>query len=115
MLYEVTTDSYVEVPDLVGLSKEEAESELLESGFKVGDVLEIESSKPQGTVLAQLPSEGSLAEPGAEVDLTVSRFLSVKVPDLVGFGLEAAKTLLDKSRLRLEGVKEQPSGKDPGT
>jgi len=107
-------DSYVEVPDLVGLSKEEAESKLLESGFKVGDVLEIESSKPQGTVLAQLPSEGSLAEPGAEVDLTVSRFLSVKVPDLAGLGLEAAKTLLEKSRLRLEGVKEQPSDKAPG-
>ncbi|AKB41511.1 Stk1 family PASTA domain-containing Ser/Thr kinase [Methanosarcina mazei] len=107
-------DSYVEVPDLVGLSKEEAERKLLESGFKVGDVLEIESSKPQGTVLAQLPLEGSLAEPGAEVDLTVSRFLSVKVPDLVGLGLEASKVLLEKSRLRLEGVKEQPSDKDPG-
>ncbi|WP_440945508.1 PASTA domain-containing protein [Methanosarcina sp. T3] len=108
-------DSYVEVPGLVWLSKEEAESKLLESGFKVGNVLEIESSKPQGTVLAQLPSEGSLAEPGADVDLTVSRFLSVKVPDLVGLGIEAAKVLLEKSRLLLEGVKEQPSDKDPGT
>lgn len=48
------------------------------------------------------------------MDLTVSRFLSVKVPDLVGLGLEASKVLLEKSRLRLEGVKEQPSDKDPG-
>ncbi|AKB17597.1 MULTISPECIES: PASTA domain-containing protein [unclassified Methanosarcina] len=107
-------DSYVEVPYLVGLSNEEAESKLLESGFKIGDVIEIESSKPQGMVLAQLPSEGSLAEPGADVDLTVSRFLSVRVPNLVGLGLEAAKVLLEKSRLQLEGVKEQPSDKDPG-
>lgn len=108
-------DSYAEVPDLFGLSKEEAESKLLESGFKVGEVLEIESNKPQGTVLAQLPSEGSLAAPGAEVDLTVSRLLSVTVPGLVGLGLEAAKVLLENSRLRLEEVKEQASEKDPGT
>lgn len=67
-------DSYVEVPDLVGLSKEEAERKLLESGFKVGDVLEIESSKPQGTVLAQLPLEGSLAEPGQKWTLQFPGF-----------------------------------------
>lgn len=108
-------DSYKEVPDLVGLSKEEAESKLLEAGFKAGEVFEKESSKYQGTVIAQLPSEGSLADPGAAVDLTVSKILSVKVPDLTGLGLEAAKTLIEKSRLRLEGVKEKPSDKTPGT
>ena len=108
-------DSYKEVPDLVGLSKEEAENKLLEAGFKSGEVFEKESSTPPGTVITQLPSEGSLAEPGAAVDLTVSKILSVKVPDLVGLGLDAAKALLEKSRLRLEGVKEKPSDKDPGT
>ena len=107
--------SYKEVPDLIGLSKEEAESKLLESGFKAGDILEKESSKPQGTVIAQLPSGSSLAEPGAAVDLTVSRIFSVKVPDLVGLGLETAKALIEKSRIRLEGVKEKPSDKNPGT
>lgn len=108
-------DSYKEVPDIIGLSKEEAESKMLESGFKAGDILEKESRTPQGTVIAQLPSGGSLAEPGAAVDLTISRLLSVKVPDLVGLGLETAKALLEKSRLRLEGVKEKPSDKNPGT
>lgn len=108
-------DSYKEVPNLVGLSKEEAEIKLLETGFKIGEVLEKESSMPQGTVIGQLPSEGSLAAPGAAVDLTVSKILSVKVPDLIGLGLEAAKNLIEKSRLRLEGVKEKPSDKTPGT
>ncbi|MHC1755323.1 MAG: PASTA domain-containing protein [Methanosarcina sp.] len=107
--------SYKEVPALVGLSKEEAENKLFEAGFKAGDILEKESSIPQGTVIAQLPSEGSLAEPGAYVDLTVSKISSVKVPDFAGLGLETAKTLIEKSRLRLEGVKEKPSDSTPGT
>ncbi|UWJ21299.1 hypothetical protein MSMAT_0042 [Methanosarcina mazei TMA] len=107
--------SYKEVPALVGLSKEEAENKLFEAGFKAGDILEKESSMPQGTVIAQLPSEGSLAEPGAYVDLRVSKISSVKVPDLAGLGLETAKTLIEKSRLRLEGVKEKPSNSTPGT
>jgi serine/threonine-protein kinase len=105
--------SYKEIPDLVGLSKEEAESKLLEAGFKAGDILEKESSMPQGTVIGQLPSGGSLAA-GAVVDLTVSKILSVKVPDLIGLGLEDAKTLIEKSRLQLEGIKEKTSDKTPG-
>lgn len=108
-------DSYKEVPDLVGLSKEKAEIKLLTAGFKAGDILEKESSMPQGTVIGQLPSEGSLAAPGAAVDLTVSKILSLKVPNLIGLGLEAAKNLIEKSRLRLEGVKEKPSDKNPNT
>ncbi|AKB71773.1 hypothetical protein MSMAC_1883 [Methanosarcina mazei C16] len=108
-------ESCKEVPDLVGLSKEEAENKLFGSGFKTGEILENESSAPQGTVTAQLPSGGSLAEPGAAVDLTVSKILSVKVPDFTGLALEAAKILLEKSRLRLEGVKEKPSDSTPGT
>ncbi|WP_269849874.1 PASTA domain-containing protein [Methanosarcina horonobensis] len=107
--------SYKEVPDLVGLSKEEAENKLLEAGFKAGEVLEKESNILQGIVIGQLPSGSSLAEPGAVVDLIISKILSVKVPNFSGLGLEAAKTLIEKSRLRLEGIKEKPSDKTPGT
>lgn len=103
-----------EVPGLVGLSKEEAESKLQEAGFKAGEILEKESSTSQGTVIGQLPSEGSLAAPGAAVDLIISKIISLKVPDFSGLSLEAAKALIEKSRLRLEGVKEKPSDKTPG-
>ncbi len=106
--------SYMEVPNLSGLSKEDAKSKLLDAGFKVGDVLEKESGTPQGTVISQLPSENSLAEPGAEVDLIISRIFSVKVPELVRLELEAAKELIKKSRLKLGTVKEETSGEKPG-
>lgn len=103
-----------EVPGLVGLSKEEAERKLQEAGFKAGEILEKESSTSQGTVIGQIPSEGSLAAPGAAVDLIISKIISLKVPDFSGLSLEAAKALIEKSRLRLEGVKEKPSDKTPG-
>jgi eukaryotic-like serine/threonine-protein kinase len=106
--------SYMEVPNLSGLSKEDAKSMLLDAGFKVGDIQEKESDTPQGTVISQLPSENSLAEPGAEVDLIISRIFSVKVPDLVRLELQAAKELIKKSRLKLDTVKEETSGEKPG-
>lgn len=106
--------SYMEVPNLSGLSKEDAKSKLLDAGFKVGDIQEKDSGTPQGTVISQLPSENSLAEPGAEVDLIISRIFSVKVPELVRLELEAAKELIKKSRLKLGTVKEETSGEKPG-
>ncbi len=106
--------SYGEVPDLVGFSKEAAEGKLLEAGFKPGEILEKDSSAPEGTVLTHIPSGGSLAEPGAAVDLIISRISSLKVPHLLGLDLESAKRVLDKSGLELGGVKEQPSDTKPG-
>ncbi len=106
--------SYGEVPDLAGLSKEAAEGKLLEAGFKPGEVLEKDSSAPEGAVIAQIPSGGSLAEPGAAVDLIISRISSLKVPNLLGLELESAKQVLDKFGLKLGGVRGQPSDTKPG-
>ncbi len=106
--------SYVEVPDLVGFSKEAAEGKLAEAGFKPGEILVQESSAPEGTVIAHIPSGGSLAEPGAAVDLIISGVSSLKVPNLLGLDLESAKQVLEMSGLKLGGVKEQPSDTKPG-
>jgi len=106
--------SYEEVPDLIGFSKEAAESKLAEAGFKPGEILEKESSAPEGTVIAHIPSGGSMAEPGAAVDLIISGVSSLKVPNLLGLDLESAKKVLEESGLKLGGVKEQPSDTKPG-
>ena len=106
--------SYGEVPDLVGFSKEAAEGKLLEAGFKPGEIIEKDSTAPEGTVIAHIPSGGSLAAPGAAVDLIISRVSSLKVPNLLGLDLESAKKVLEGSGLKLGGVKEQPSDTKPG-
>lgn len=99
--------SYREVPDLLGLLQEVAERKLLDAGFKMGEVLKKESSALEGTVIAQLPSEGSLAEPGALVDLVISGASPIEVPQLLGLELENAKQILENAKLLPGEIKEQ--------
>ncbi|MDD4496578.1 MAG: PASTA domain-containing protein [Methanosarcinaceae archaeon] len=105
---------YREVPDLAGLSLETAKNRLEEAGFSPGEVLEKESGAPQGTVLTQLPSAYALAEAKAPVDLVISRFSSVKVPNLLGLELESAEEVIDKSGLRTGPIRKQAADVKPG-
>ncbi len=102
-----SASSFREVPDLVGLSKREAESILLKAGFKPGEILEKNSSIPQDMVISQLPASGGLAEMGSAVNLVISRILPLKVPDLLGLEIEIAKTVIEMSGLKLGGVREK--------
>ncbi|WP_320668497.1 Stk1 family PASTA domain-containing Ser/Thr kinase [Patulibacter defluvii] len=63
----------VEVPDLVGKSRADAEAALKEAGFQV-DVTESETDAADpGTVTAQSPSAKALATKGSVVRLTVAK------------------------------------------
>jgi eukaryotic-like serine/threonine-protein kinase len=73
----------VEVPGVVGLSQEEAQSRLDKAGLR-SEVREEESSAQEaGVVLDQSPSGGESADRGSSVELTVGAGPSlVQVPDL---------------------------------
>ena len=75
------------VPDVRGLTFEDAQLTLQEAGFEVV-VEEIESEEPAGTVLAQSPQPGADAEQGATITLSVSagppEAETVTVPGVVG-------------------------------
>ena len=75
------------VPDVRGLTFEDAQLTLQEAGFEVV-VEEIESEEPAGTVLAQSPQPGADAEQGATITLSVSAGPpepeTVTVPGVVG-------------------------------
>jgi len=61
------------VPDLVGLTFAEAESELERAGLPLGGVEEVQSETvPAGVIADQDPRAGSTLEPGAYVYLTTS-------------------------------------------
>ena len=60
----------VDVPDVVGLSRSEAEDELSSAGFEVNAV-EVPSVEPEGTVVAQNPTGGQARE-GSSVRINVS-------------------------------------------
>lgn len=61
------------VPDLVGLTYSEAESELEQTGFLLGGVQEVTSETvPAGVIASQDPQAGSTLERGSYVYLTTS-------------------------------------------
>jgi serine/threonine-protein kinase len=61
-----------DVPDVVGLTADEATARLTRAGFRTR-VQRVASSEPEGTVIAQDPVGGTRAQRGGVVRLTVSR------------------------------------------
>ncbi len=62
----------VEVPDVVGMTRDEAASTLSDLGFK-NKTTYVESDQPEDTVLKQSITKGELADYGTQVTLTVAR------------------------------------------
>lgn len=61
------------VPNLTGLSQEEAENSLLERGLSLGDILEEKSYRfLEGQIMEQKPPAGAEVNTGQKVDLVIS-------------------------------------------
>jgi len=74
----------ITVPNVVGLSRESAESRLDREGLGVQVQMQ-QSDKPEGEVVAQSPRQGTKLDPGGRVTITVSEGLDmVTVPDIEG-------------------------------
>lgn len=94
------------VPDVEGLSLEDARRELRAAGLRVGDVTEQESDEEPGTVLRQFPEAGDEAAVGTRVDLVVAA--QSTVPDVVGLTEGDAKSTLEAAGYEVE-VNKAPS------
>lgn len=81
-----STTKQVEVPDVKGLTVEEAKEKLGEAGLKIGDRETVTDAKEaKGKIIEQSPESGSMIEDGGRVDLKVSgndsvRKVAVSVP-----------------------------------
>ncbi|MBA3304583.1 MAG: Stk1 family PASTA domain-containing Ser/Thr kinase [Thermoleophilaceae bacterium] len=84
----------VSVPDVVGLTREAAETRITREGLDVRVEME-ESSETENEVIAQSPGAGASLERGDEVTITVALALEqVSVPDVTGLTrAEALRTL----------------------
>lgn len=108
----------VEMPDLKGLSRSDAEAKLKKLGLKVGTVAEKYSSEDEGTVLSQDPRAGSKISKGQSVDLVVSKGEKTKkasVPEVSGATLNAAKSALTARGFKVGSVTKQASNQAEGT
>lgn len=108
----------IEMPDLTGLSKSDAEAQLKKMGLKLGSVYEKYSNEEAGTVIKQDPKADTKISRGQTVDITVSKGKQshkVSVPDVTGVSLDAAKAALQSRGLRVGSVSKQESRQAAGT
>ncbi|WP_255949537.1 Stk1 family PASTA domain-containing Ser/Thr kinase [Streptomyces odontomachi] len=90
----------VSVPDVRGLSYDEAVKQLKEQGFDNVERVDKESDQTAGKVIGQKPSGDSKVEKGTTVTLTVAKEKTqVAVPDVTGKTYEEAKALIEAAGL----------------
>ena len=68
----IVSEGQIEVPDVVGMSEEDATKKLEDLGLKVSKVDNAGASEPAGTVVGQSYRAGQKVSPDTEVVLTVS-------------------------------------------
>ncbi|MDY3740842.1 MAG: Stk1 family PASTA domain-containing Ser/Thr kinase [Selenomonadaceae bacterium] len=104
------------MPDLKGMSVENAKKKLTNMGLKV-NVYEEHNKAEAGTVISQDIKAGSKIAKGKSVDITVSKGekkKQVKVPNCVGMSIDDAKAVLEADGLNVV-VNQEESKKTPGT
>ncbi|MGZ4384238.1 MAG: PASTA domain-containing protein, partial [Gaiellaceae bacterium] len=83
-----------------GESYEQARSELATRGFTNVQRSDVQSEQPVGTVISQLPSQGTTQPPETVITLVVSKGPGrVQVPDVVNMTLADAEAALQQERL----------------
>jgi eukaryotic-like serine/threonine-protein kinase len=62
----------IDVPDVVGMTVDEARSTLQDAGLDLGNVQQQESTEKEGSILSQNPAAGSSIDKGTPVDVIVA-------------------------------------------
>ena len=83
----------VNVPNLVGLSEEEARAAITLAGLVLGTVVDgFSSTVPEGEVLRQAPEAGMSVAPGSAVLIVVCRGIGTLMPNILGMTRDAAES-----------------------
>ncbi len=107
-LFVSSGPSDVEIPDVAGLSRDDAELELEQAGFEVSIERQPSDEYPGGRAIGTEPPAGDEAPAGSTVTLLISSGpATVKVPALVGLTLEAARQKLSERGLELSSTEEE--------
>jgi len=101
------------VPNLVGLSEEEARLKIADTGFRVGRVdREASDTIAADLVMRQDPNRDVYAEPGSVVDIVISLGKpEVEVPYVIGMNKDEAKAALIEDDFKVR-LKKEDSDED---
>jgi len=81
------------IPDVTGMTKEEAINALDTAGFKKVSVTPEESDEEKDKVFSQIPVSGILYDKSMEIIIKISK--GIKVPDVINMTKENAITTLE--------------------
>ncbi|AIE83003.1 Stk1 family PASTA domain-containing Ser/Thr kinase [Actinotignum schaalii] len=99
--------SAVQVPDVVGMSTDQASQALRAAGLTVGGMEQVnDPSEDSGRVVSTSPNVGESVKPGSTVKLQVASG-NVAVPDVRGMSVDEARAALRDARLTVVGQGEQ--------
>ena len=105
------TAAEAKVPNVVGLKKDQATSELNAAGFVLRTTdMQYHPTAPEGTVMQQSPPAGTRTTRGSSVSLAVSAGQrKATVPEVVGKSVEGATAALLAAGFDVGEVIEQPA------
>ena len=96
VIYNPSNDP-IPVPDLAGLTVEQARLALLDLGLTIGTItMQNDPTVPENTIIATAPAEGEQVLGGATIDLIVSQGSGiVQIPNVQGQTSDAARSVLE--------------------
>ena len=101
----------VEVPDVVGKDRDEAERMLESRGLQVSFTDREDEEKEPDTVLAMSPAAGSEVERGATVTLTIAKEPEqIEIPDVLGEQADDAERLVEQAGFRVRRREQSVDG-----
>jgi len=106
----------VEVPDLKGVTEDEALAAIEAAGLSPKPLPDEPSSKtPAGSVMKQNPDPGTMVDEGSTVEYVVSRGVeTVKVPSVVGMSRSNAEATLQDDGFKVKVTEEYSESVDKG-
>ena len=97
----------ITIPDLQGMSFDQAREKLKSLGLSIGKVAYVsDTSKDDGVVISQGLQAGGKASKGATVDITVNQTKSstIEIPNVVGMTIKEAKEALGNLGLSISKI-----------
>ncbi|MEV5926088.1 Stk1 family PASTA domain-containing Ser/Thr kinase [Streptomyces cellulosae] len=101
-IWYINSGQFTKVPPVLSKTEQQARDRLAEAGLEVGKVKEEYSDTVErGKVIGTDPAAGARVRGSASVSLTVSKGpQTVRVPDLDGYRLDKARSLLEDEGLK---------------
>ena len=100
------------VPNILGITYEDAEDVLAKYGYELGNIKETTSTEPKGVILEQTPTAGSSLDKESKIDVVVSDGKGKEkgvVPSVTGLTLEQAKKAIVSAGFSVGSVKYDES------